>query len=146
MASMASMAMRTIENDKVQVYSSSIGGPGERLRDGTLSDAERQFSMWMHLSIPIGLLVPMTFAWLGAPLVIWLVRKDASVFNDDHGRQAINFILSFIVLHILTALTVVGVLLWPVMWIIAIVSLIRASVAAHHGEYYRYPLTMRFLG
>ncbi|MCA9295630.1 MAG: DUF4870 domain-containing protein [Phycisphaerales bacterium] len=141
------MAMN--ESDYVKVYVASIGGSGEkgeRLRDATLSDAERQFSMWTHLSIPIGVLLPMSFAWLVAPLVLWLLRKDASPFNDDHGRQAINFILSFFVLHLLTALTIIGVLLWPVIWIVSIVSLIRASVAAHHGEYFRYPLTMRFLG
>ena len=41
--------------------------------------------------------------------------------------------------------TIVGILLLPVLWIVAVVSLIRAAIAAGRGEYFRYPVTMRFL-
>jgi len=116
------------------------------LRDAGLSDAERQFSMWIHLSMPIGMLLAQSFAWLIAPLVIWLIRKDSSAFNDDHGRQALNFMLSFFILHILLAITIVGVLLWPVLWIVALISVIRAAIAASRGEYFRYPMTFAFFG
>jgi uncharacterized Tic20 family protein len=97
----------------------------------------------MHLS-------PLAFLWVGPfalaiPLVMWLVRKDQSRFADDHGREVVNFMISLAVLHIASAITVIGLVLWPAMWVMAIVGVIRGSVAAGRNEYFRYPMTIRFL-
>ncbi len=118
--------------------------PG-RLRQEDLADSERNFSVFMHLSpLLVGLMGAGPLAII-APLVLWLVRKDKSVFNDDHGREVMNFLISFIVLHIVLAITVIGLALWPVLWIVGLVNMIRGAVAAGNSEYFRYPLTFRFL-
>ena len=80
-----------------------------------------------------------------APLIIWLIRKDESAFNDDHGREVINFGISFFVLHLILIVTLIGAILIPVLWIVALVNIIRGAVAASSGEYFRYPMTFRFL-
>ena len=79
------------------------------------------------------------------PLILWLVRKNHSAFNDDHGREVFNFALSIFLWHVILAITVVGLILWPVLWVVAIVSNIRGAIAAGNGEYFRYPMTIRFL-
>ena len=80
-----------------------------------------------------------------APLILWLTRRKSSSFNDDHGREVMNFVLSFALWHFVTALTVVGLVLWPVLWIVAIVGNIRGAIAAGNSEFFRYPMTVRFL-
>ncbi len=118
--------------------------PG-RLRQQGITEGERNFAIATHLS-------PMVCSLIGAwplgivvPIVLWLVRKNNSVYNDDQGREVINFTLSFLLWHVVLAVTVIGLALWPVLWVVAIVNNIRGAVAAGHGEYFRYPMTIRFI-
>ncbi len=115
-----------------------------RLRGGNLTESDRNFAIGMHLS-PLVLSLFVFPLSLLAPLVIWLVRRQESVFDDDHGREIINFILSFLLWHLIAVITVVGVIFLPVLWVVAIVSCIRGAIAAGNGEYFRYPMTIRFL-
>jgi uncharacterized protein len=115
-----------------------------RLRHGNLETGHRTLAVFIHIS-PLFWLVGLgPFALLG-PLVLWLIGRERSVFIDDHGREAINFMLSFFLLHVILAITLIGIALWPVLWIVAIVNMIRAAVAAGQDEYFRYPVTFRFL-
>jgi len=113
-----------------------------RVRVVGLTDSERHMAVAMHLSPFAGLVFQPAVL---TPLVLWLVSKDQSGFNDDHGREIVNFGISFILLHVILALTVIGVIILPVLWVVAIISLIRGGVAASRGEYFRYPMTWRFL-
>ena len=79
------------------------------------------------------------------PLVLWLVRKDDSPYLDDHGRETVNAVISFILYHVAAVITLVGIVLLPVLYVIGVVSVIRGAVAAGRGEYFRYPLTIRFI-
>ena len=116
-----------------------------RLRQGSLADAERNYGICMHLAPLVLSILGLWPLTLVAPLVVWLIRRKDSVFNDDHGREVINFVLSFWLWHLITLVTIVGVILWPVLWIVAIVNNIRGAIAAGNGEYFRYPITIRFL-
>jgi len=116
-------------------------GASLRLKHDGVTDKERNFSVFMHLAPIAGAAIwPFYFA----PLVLWLIRKDHSVFNDDHGREVMSFMVSFILIHIILICTLVGAILIPVVWIVALVNIIRGAVAAGNGEYFRYPLTWRF--
>jgi uncharacterized Tic20 family protein len=87
------------------------------------------------------------FAFI-APLVIYLVKKDESPFTRHHAAEALNFhitltiavIVSFILVFVL-----IGFLLLAVIGIGSVVLAILAAVAAGRREYYRYPLTIRFV-
>lgn len=91
-------------------------------------------------------------------LIIWLVKKDQSKFVDYHGREALNFLISIFIYMV--GLMLVGVLIgvatmgigmifiFPIIAIIGIGQLvfeIMACVAAHKGEWYRYPMTIRLI-
>jgi uncharacterized Tic20 family protein len=114
-----------------------------RLRDDRLTEVERNFSIATHLS-PFSAIVIGPLAFF-APLVLWLIRKDHSAFNDDHGREICNFMISIVLLTVISGITIIGLLFWPVLVVVAIVSPIRAAIAAGKGEYFRYPMTFRFL-
>ena len=114
-----------------------------RLKEETVADTDRHCAIATHLS-------PLAFVWIGPfaiaiPLVLWLARKDKSDFVDDHGRETANFLLSFVLLHVVLPLTIIGIALLPVLWVVAIVSMIRGAIAASQNEYFRYPMTIRFL-
>ncbi len=97
----------------------------------------------MHLT-PLAYFV-ISFFGFAVPLILWAVRKDHRRFDDDHGREVLNFWISQAILHLGLALTVVGVALWPVLWIVALVSMVRGAGAAGRGEYFRYPMTFRMM-
>jgi uncharacterized Tic20 family protein len=115
-----------------------------RLKHAGLVETDRNFAIAIHLSPLVGLVTPITLPLVIAPLILWLVRREHSVFVDDHGREAINFGISFLLLHVVLAVTVVGIALFPVLWIVAIINVIRGGIAASRSEYFRYPMTIRF--
>ena len=117
---------------------------------GGVGPEDRTSGMLVHL-------LAILTGWIGV-LIIWLVKKDQSRFVDFHGREALNFLISFFLYAVgLMALAmVVGVLtlglgmivIFPVFIILGIGQLvleIMACVAANRGEWYRYPLTIRFI-
>jgi uncharacterized Tic20 family protein len=114
--------------------------PG-RLYQGSLTESERNFSIAMHLSpLAACLFGPLIFA----PIVLWIIRKDESEYNNDHGRETTNAVLSFLIYNVAAVLTVVGVIALPVLYVIAVINVIRGAVAAGRGEFFRYPITIRF--
>lgn len=113
-----------------------------RLRQDDLTDTDRNVAVAMHLS-PLAGLVFGPFVLV--PLVLWLVRRDDSAFNDDHGREMVNALLSFFLYNFIAVITLIGVIMLPVLYIVGIVNLVRGAVAAGRGEYFRYPMTIRFL-
>lgn len=113
-----------------------------RLRQTGVTETERNFSIAMHLSPLAAFLFALA---IFVPLVVWLVRKDESAFNDDHGRELINALVSFFLYHLVAAVTVIGLLALPVLYVVGIISLIHGAIAAGRGEYFRYPMTIRFL-
>jgi uncharacterized Tic20 family protein len=113
--------------------------------DAAAQEWERTYAMFTHLSLlTVHVLMPVIPA-----LVMWLVKRDRSPFVDDHGREAINFQVS-LVLYSLAAIPLMflcglGVLVAIAAYALGIVGMILAALAAHRGEYYRYPATIRFL-
>ncbi len=135
---------------------SQVVSPSGRLIDPDATSDERSYSLLIHLSL-LGHMVLPYFA-IAIPVVMYLIKKGQSPFIDDHAKEAINFqitlLLYSIVLPILAALIGVLtcgvglVLLIPAMfgpYILGLVGMVMASMAANRGEYFRYPMSFRFL-
>jgi len=115
-----------------------------QIQDG-LSTTDRHWSMWTHLSVPLAFMVVGPLAAV-APLVMWLSRRDSSAFIDDHGREVMNMSITGVLLFLLGLLTGgIGMIVWIPWAIVTLIALIRGAVAASNGEYFRYPMTIRFL-
>jgi uncharacterized Tic20 family protein len=85
-----------------------------------------------------------------APLVIWLVCRARGRYVEDQAKEALNFqitlVISVVVVSILGVLTLgIGFLLLIPLFLVALVLMIIAAVAANKGEAYRYPLNIRFI-
>ncbi len=119
--------------------------PAPRLRHEAITESERNFSIAIHLSTFTSLIGLFPFSHI-APLVLWLVRKQHSAFNDDHGREMMNVMLTAILLLLICLpIVAVGWLAYLAWVVVIMINQVRAAIAAGRGEYFRYPMTIRFL-
>ena len=119
-----------------------VQAPTPRLRDEGLTEHDRKYALAIHLTALLGVFIHLA---LLVPLVLWLVGKDKSAYIDDHGREMMNVFLTGLVLVPVCVVTTIGIPL-AIAWAIAtFIGFIRGAIAARRGEYFRYPMTIRFL-
>jgi hypothetical protein len=115
--------------------------PNGRLHEPSVPDADMRNAVLCHVFVALGAVSGILFL---VPLVLWLSSKDQSGFVDDHGREACNFILSMMLWGFILTITVIGISLLWIPWILTVVLSIRSAVIASNREYVRYPMTIRF--
>lgn len=103
---------------------------------------ERTMAMLIHL---LGLLT----GFLG-PLILWLVKKDESRFIDHHGKEAVNFMITALIvtlpLLVIGILTLgLGFLLYIPVVIIFFIFDILACIEANKGIWHRIPFNIRLI-
>jgi uncharacterized Tic20 family protein len=112
------------------------------------TNEERTWAMLCHLSGFLGYLVVVPFASIIGPLVIWLLKKDASAFVDEHGKEAVNFQITMSIAYAIVFMlcfVLIGFFLLPFLGLWLVVLMIVAAIKASNGERFRYPLTIRFV-
>lgn len=125
-------------------------------QSGMASSEQRNWAVGAHIgALAASILTGLAFL---APLVIFLIKKDEDAFVREHARESLNFQLTWLlggfvatILAIIVTLVTVGfglIVLLPaaigfaVAWV---VFMVKATMAASRGEYYRYPLTIRMV-
>lgn len=107
----------------------------------------RLWATFAHLSGFAGFIVPLVGNILG-PLIIWLIKKEDSQVIGEHAKEALNFQISITIYTLVSyvlVLVLIGVPIVIALVIFDIVFVIKASIAANKGEYYKYPLTIRLI-
>ncbi|MGD6802976.1 DUF4870 domain-containing protein [Rossellomorea vietnamensis] len=82
------------------------------------------------------------------PLVIWLIKKDESEYIDHHGKEYMNFLISYFIYGLISSLlmlVLVGFILAPIVGLLAFIFTILGAIKAYEGEYYRIPAIFRIL-
>lgn len=135
----------------------------EPLRDDDATQVERTYAVFNHLVGLTSLLsggVP-AVGLIGS-IIMWRIKCKESPYLDDHGREAVNFQLSLVAYVLMSipvgiafsiiTLGIGAVLVAPaaVLGALALIALnligtIRGAIAANRGEYYRYPMCIRFI-
>lgn len=128
----------------------------------------RTWSMLCHLSALIGL-----FWWPGivlGPLIVWQIKKNELPEIDPHGKEALNFQLTFVIIYFIARIVLASIaglafgngLFWgspfaffgggfgllsvlPIINLIAIVLAVVAGIKANNGEPYKYPFSIKFV-
>ncbi len=116
---------------------------------------ETTWSTVGHLSWIAGSFLGLPFL---APLVLFLVLRERGPFVRHHAAEALNFQLSLLLYGLGVAavggiLTLVTFGLLAPVWalaggalvVVGVVLTVLAAVAASRGQWYRYPLTVRFV-
>ena len=86
-----------------------------------------------------------TFLSFLVPLVIFVVFKDRDLFVRRHSAAALNFHITLAIAYIVLAITVIGLLLIPFLWVASLVLTILASIAASDGRDYQYPMSLKLV-
>jgi uncharacterized Tic20 family protein len=115
---------------------------------GPLKDdrATRQWGFILHMSMLAAFLLPL--AGLIVPIVIWQLKKDKLPGLDEHGKNAVNWLISagiYAVVSVLMVLVIVGIPMLIALGIASIVFPIVAAIKANNGELWKYPLSITFL-
>ncbi len=111
------------------------------------------WAMFCHLAGLAGFVIPVVLSGIIAPLIVWQVKKDEHPFIDEQGKEALNFQISIALYAIIGVgvciITCIGAILIPFVvggiYLANLIFMIIAGVKANNGEYYRYPLTIRFI-
>ncbi len=112
-----------------------------------LTKEERNWGMFVHLAAFVGYLTA-ALGFIVGPLVLWLIKKEEYPYVDYHGKEALNFQISFFLYGLIAGaltLILVGLVILPVVIILHLVFMIIGTIRASEGQYYKYPLTIRFI-
>ncbi|MCB1561833.1 MAG: DUF4870 domain-containing protein [Xanthomonadales bacterium] len=113
---------------------------------GEISQDQRQFAMFTHLSALCGIIIP--FGNLIGPLIMWQIKKNEMPFVDDQGKEAVNFQITVTIAMLICFVlmfVVIGLLLLPLVGLAALIFTIIAGIKANEGTAYRYPMTIRLI-
>lgn len=125
-----------------------MAGMTEQERD------QRRRRLWAtlcHMAALPGFLLPPLLGIVLWPLLVWLWKGGEWDVVDRHGREAVNFQLT--VLLIFIPVMALAVMVPRGTWLLAmgvsvfdVVCVLLASKEAIQGREYRYPLSYRFIG
>jgi uncharacterized Tic20 family protein len=110
-----------------------------------INSNDRLWGVLCHLSYFFGFAL-LSFIF---PLVVYLVMRTDSAYATHHAREALNFHLSLLIYFICCiplCFIGIGFVLLGAIAITGLVCSIVAAVKASKGTYYRYPVTIRFVG
>src|SRR5699024_4841498 len=77
---------------------------------------ERIFAMLIYLTS--------FFTTIIGPLLIWLLKRDDSKFVDFHGKNYLNFLISFVIYGIIAVILkilLIGFILLPIVGLLVII-------------------------
>jgi uncharacterized protein len=119
---------------------------------GSVSNEERQWAMFSHLSMLAASVVTGGWGGFAGPLIMWMMKKDTMPWAGEQAKEALNFSILvtgiMIAMWILTFVTLgLGALIaFPVMMIVGVAALVFCIIAAmktNEGVAYRYPVNFR---
>jgi uncharacterized Tic20 family protein len=107
---------------------------------------QKQLGMFLHLSQLFNFILPP--AGIIAPIVIWQMKKDEIPALDAHGKMIANWMLSALIYSVVSgilAIVLIGFLGFIALMVLSVAFPIVGAVKAYNGEFWEYPLTIKFL-
>jgi uncharacterized Tic20 family protein len=107
---------------------------------------QRQMGLFLHLSQLASLIVPV--AGIVLPVIIWQTQKEKMPALDAHGKMVVNWMLSELIYGIVSVIlmfVLVGILTMLAVVVMGVVFPIIGAIKANNGEFWEYPLTIKFL-
>ena len=104
------------------------------------------YCMLMHLSQFAGIIVP--FGGIALPIIMWATNKDKSPLIDQHGKNILNWMISFYIYISISAsliLLFVGIFTSIALCLVAVIFAIIGAIKANNKEIFNYPLTITFI-
>lgn len=112
----------------------------ESLPQITPTSDERTMAILSHILCIIGSFI--------APLIIYLLKKDESVYVKEHALESLNFQITMIILYIISGILVLILVGFLLIWALSIINLILiiiATIKASENKLYKYPINFRLI-
>ncbi len=106
---------------------------------------QNTFCMLMHLSQFAGFILPVVGYVL--PIVMWATEKNKSATIDAHGKNLLNFLISYtiyLIASLVLSFILIGIPVLIALMIVSIVFPIIAGIKANNGAFWKYPLCIPF--
>lgn len=107
---------------------------------------ENSYIALMHVAQFGGYIIP--FLGFILPVIMWLNSKDQNTNIDRHGKNIVNFILSWLLYALVAGIlsfVLVSIPLAIALAVSQIVFIILATIKAANNEYWKYPLSIEFI-
>lgn len=81
-------------------------------------------------------------------LIVWILKKDENQYIEDQAKEALNFQITMVLAYMLAGVLswiLIGLIFFPVIWVLNIVFCIIAAISTSKGETYRYPFCLRLI-
>ena len=83
-----------------------------------------------------------------APLIIYLIKKDDSLFVAEHAKESLNFQITMFILYIISVVLMLLLIGFLLIWLLSIANIILviiATIKASENKMYRYPINFRLI-
>jgi uncharacterized protein len=110
------------------------------------SHDERTWAMFCHISAFAGFIIP--FGNIIGPIVIWSIKKEQYPLVDHQGKESINFQISMLIYFLVSlvlVLALIGIPLLIALFFFNLIIVVVAGIQANNGQFFRYPLCIRFI-
>lgn len=101
----------------------------------------------LHLSALLGIIgIPLGNIW--GPLCIWGLKRKTLPEINVHAKECLNFQISMTIYSIISAFLIyfmIGFFLLLFFVALNLFCIIRASLVTSKGQFYYYPLSIKFL-
>jgi len=107
---------------------------------------QKQMGMFLHLSQLLNIVLPP--AGIIVPIILWQIKKDEMPALDAHGKMVVNWLISsliYFVASLILTIVLIGILGLVAFGIMSLVFPIIGGIKANNGEFWEYPLTIKFL-
>jgi uncharacterized Tic20 family protein len=81
-------------------------------------------------------------------LIVYLTKGTESAFVKEESREALNFQITVAIAYAVSSVLVIvliGLLMLPVVWVMATIFSIMGAIAVNNGGHYRYPINLRLV-
>ena len=88
------------------------------------------------------------FTGFVGPLIIYIVNGTRIRSSATTPAESLNFHITLFIGYMVSfvlMIVLIGFVTFFVIWIVGLIFMIQASIAANRGEWYRYPINIRFV-
>jgi len=116
---------------------------------GSVSPAEERTMGTLAHAIPlVAMVVSAGLLGFVASLIVYLVYKDRGPFVRENAANSLNIQITMgivLLVSIPLMLILVGFLTWGIAFVVAFVLHLIGAIKANRGEWWRPPMTLRFV-
>lgn len=138
-----SITEEEFQREKAKILSEDNNSYSDFTKKPLFGLSEKTYLLLMHLSQLLIWVIPVIGVIV--PILMWTTNKDKNTAVDIHGKNILNFSISYAIYAVALTIIIVGIPLLVVLFGVYTVAIIIAAIKASNGEYWKYPLSLKFI-